>query len=190
MLEQFSLEWEKGDTAVPFALRGGDFYGYFTRRSLQLALKGVQLELQPGASPDRRHSLLLFAGEPAPTYNDLQEQDNLYAGASWLVSDAGRGQLSLNLVHNRDSTRSNSDGSAREQDIASIAGNTGFAHGDQRYELEGELAGFQGDGAGVEDGRAGAVFARFSGHSLAIRRTPAPSASAWSVRSTSAVAAC
>ena len=167
VLEQMALRWDKGDTALPFSLQAGDYFGYLSRRTLQLGLKGMQLELQPGGRADRRHSFLLFAGDPASTYNELRSDGSLFSGASWLLSDRDRGLLGVNLVNNRDRQQLNADGSDRVQDVASVVGATEFPVATQRFSLEGEIAGLEGDGNGFQDESGLGFFTQLTGRSSA-----------------------
>ena len=45
--ERANLTWTKGDGSVPLRAEAGDFFGFYSFRTLQRALKGGQLELQP-----------------------------------------------------------------------------------------------------------------------------------------------
>lgn len=91
--ERFSLVGERGDTAVPWRVELGDYFGFTSLRTLQLPLKGARAELQfarDGSGPFQ--SLQVFGGSTARSYNDaLSEQgdDTLIAGASHLVEFSG-----------------------------------------------------------------------------------------------------
>lgn len=101
VLEGGALLWEKGDSPVPFRLTAGDFFASQTDRSVQRALKGGFLELQPSFS--RRgsfHSLQLFSGFSAPTYHEFDAGEDYYNGASWLMEDERFGDLLLSMSHN------------------------------------------------------------------------------------------
>ncbi len=172
LLEQGQLTWEKGDAAVPFRAELGDHFGYFTFRTLQRSLKGVQVELQPAAGAGgRRNSLVLLAGSPADSYRELDTGDDLFGGLSWFSGDARGRAWSLNLVSNRRDAAAGAGGS-RRQDVLSAAILQPLAAWGQRLELEGEVAHLRGDGDSASgaftDRDDNGVFAQVTGRSAAV----------------------
>ena len=65
-----------------------------------LQLEGVQIELQP-RSAGAVHSLQGFVGLTDRTWRALDDEQDWYAGLSWLVESEPMGALNLNIVHNR-----------------------------------------------------------------------------------------
>lgn len=152
--ERLALLREKGDGALPHRLEAGDLFAFFSLRTLQQSLKGVQLEFQPQlADPDHRQSLLLLAGTPLPTWRDLDPGDDVGGGLSWLVEHARWGRASLNLVGNFRRARPDTGALERQQAVVSLAADKTWRHPAGETTLEAELASFFGD----HDGRVAAA---------------------------------
>ena len=173
--ERLNLFVEKGDTAVPFRFESGDIYGYFSYRTLQRSLKGIQVELQPHAGTgNRRHSILLVSGANQPTWRHFRGEDNYTSGLSYLFHDKRFGRYGLNYVHNSREGDMAAGTLERTQNTYSITGERAFNLFSQRLTLEGELAGFSGDHDGTTGVTSGqdrddeGIFAQLSGKS----RTP------------------
>jgi len=95
VLERFNLTREKGDGSLPHRLEVGDYFGYFSYRTLQRTLKGGQIDLQPrGGWAGERHSVQVLSGFVNPSYRDLDPLEDYYNGASWLVIPASINQNS------------------------------------------------------------------------------------------------
>ena len=165
ILERGQLSWEKGDGWVPFRSRLGDFFGFFSPRTIQRTLKGGQVEFQSRLTDDVRSSVLLFSGLTDATYHDLNNDETVFNGASLFLGSEQFGSYTLNLVHNRDESLDNAR--SLEQLVGSVAGEVGFRLYRQQLTLEGELGLFDGDhssgSAAVENSSDMGVFLRFSG---------------------------
>ena len=169
VLERFNLTREKGDGSLPHRLEVGDYFGYFSYRTLQRTLKGGQIDLQPrGGWAGERHSVQVLSGFVNSSYRDLDPLEDYYNGASWLVSHPDWGNFSLNGVHNIRKSDPDAGRSADvSQGVISAAAERGFTLGTHGVSLEGEIAGFLGDaqsGTTVrEDERDIGYFAQLSG---------------------------
>ncbi len=155
--EKLNLTREKGDVAVPFRVEMGDVYSYFTYRTLQSSLKGLQVDLQPFQSAKRRHSIMLVSGAQQSSWRHFYPSDSYFNGASYLIDDPKYGKYSLNYVYN---TRQGDDAQGtlwRSQSVYSIAGSNTIPVGDQKILMEGEISQYHGDHdgtAGAESGQA------------------------------------
>jgi hypothetical protein len=139
VIERARLFWEKGDGGMPFRLAVGDYYAAQSPRTVQLGLKGGQVELQPRAG----QSIQLFSGLSNPTYRDLDADNGVYTGASWLTDHASLGSINLTGLHYRRAAAT--DQPALNQDVVSAAWYRPFELGLQTLELEAELGHFSGD---------------------------------------------
>ena len=150
-LERANVVWEKGDAAVPFRARAGDYSAFLSYRTVLRTLKGAQLELQPsvGALPEGwQPSLLAFAGSAVPNYGDAGWDDDVFAGLSLgAASDAS--SIFLNGVYNR---RETGAGTSLDQGTFSLGLDHGFEVGSESLSGFGEIALVHGDvarGGGV-----------------------------------------
>lgn len=144
--EQLNLMWEKGDAQIPFRLEAGNYYSYLSYRTIQRSLKGLQFELQPETnSATKRQSLLFFTGTPGSNYQSLDPEDNLYAGASWLVSYEGQSFLGINFVNHRVDNEYSTDNISRHQQVVSLVGYTEAEIYGQRLGFETEIGYMTGD---------------------------------------------
>ncbi len=168
--ERLNLSHERGDVAMPFRAEAGDVYAYFSYRTLQRSLKGLQLELQPSfGESNTLHSLMLVSGASQPSWRDFRPRDNITNGVSWVIDMESAGILSLNAVRNsRDAVLD--DGTLdRTQHVLSLAGEKTLRLGSERLTLEGEFGHFTGDHDGVGGAEEGqdkddnAVFVQISG---------------------------
>lgn len=162
VLERARLVWEKGDVGVPYRLEAGDFQAGLSPRVIQRALKGVQLELQPGAPG--RHSVQFFSGLATPLYRNMNDDREQSSGLSWLLEDAALGGFSLSAVH-----------TAREaattlpeyrQDTWGLGWGRVFHLGGHEIEAEAEWAHFSGEHAAtgsVRNDRGDGLFAQVVG---------------------------
>ena len=142
VLERFNVTWEKGDSAIPFRLEAGDYFGYFSFRSLQKSLKGLQAEIQPNFGGDRNDSLVFLTGTPQSDYRSLNPADDLYTGFSWLAENTRFGDVFFNMVNNQ---RTRTTLPSRHQLVTSFGGENDFALGNQQLTLDGEFAYLEGD---------------------------------------------
>lgn len=143
-LERLNLVWEKGDAETPFRAEAGDFFGFYSLRTLQRSLKGAQVDLQPHVTKGgTRHSVQFMSGFSSPTYRDVDLKEDLYSGGSWLLEDPQFGNYSISLVNNV--REQNSFHRDLNQTVVSIAGQKAFEAVGQRISLEGELGVLGGD---------------------------------------------
>lgn len=176
--ERVNLTREKGDAAIPYRIEAGDYFAYFSFRTLQRSLKGVQLELQPTPEAGAmRQSLVFVSGANQPYWRHLQARDDWTTGLSWLIETGGDTRFSANVVQNSRQADPVLGRLARQQTVASVTGDHSFAWATQKLHVEGELAGLRGDhdgfadatGAisptGGQDRRGNAAFAQLSGRS-------------------------
>ncbi|RME33270.1 MAG: TonB-dependent receptor, partial [Gammaproteobacteria bacterium] len=147
--ERLHLSWERGDTGLPFRLEAGDTFGFFSYRILQRSLKGFQLDLQPRQEREgQRSSLLFLVGTNQRSWKDLQFNDDLTTGVSWVMEDSW-GRLALNAVGNYRARDTVSGLPARRQWVESLAAEFPFTTGNWRGSIEGEFAWFAGDHNGI-----------------------------------------
>ncbi|ODS33460.1 MAG: hypothetical protein SCARUB_01368 [Candidatus Scalindua rubra] len=149
--ERLNLAYEKGDFALPFRVEVGDYYHYFSHRTIQRSLKGVQLEMQPdiGLNAGRRMSIQFASGAKQSTWKDFRLTEDLTKGTSLLFEDPMFGLWNLNFVHNiRKGIRSKGT-LHRSQNVIGLAAEKTIPAGNQRITLEGEFDHFNGDHNGV-----------------------------------------
>jgi hypothetical protein len=92
---------ERGDVAVPHRYEIGDYFGYFSFRTLQRTLKGGKIDFQPTSTiAGGRQSLQLLSGFVAGGYTDADPRDDYFNGVSWLIESPAWGKVVLNGVHN------------------------------------------------------------------------------------------
>lgn len=168
--ERANLTWTKGDGSVPLRAEAGDFFGFYSFRTLQRALKGGQLELQPQVGwLDGTHSLQFSSGSNQQTYVGSAFEnwfDDYFNGASWLTENGGS-TWSFSLVHGfRQADGATPD---RNQVTGSFAGVHDRRVGSQILSFEGEMALLNGDigngGAGQTDALDYSMLAQVSGRS-------------------------
>ncbi len=144
--ERLQFGWERGDTGLPFRLQAGDIFGFFSYRLLQRSLKGVQFELQPRMeAAGRRTSLQFLLGSNQRSWKDLQFNDDLTQGVSWVLEDAAWGRLALNAVGNYRARDTALGLPARRQWVESLAGEMPFSSRDWQGSVEAEFSYFSGD---------------------------------------------
>lgn len=152
--ERLNYTRQSGTSSLPYQAQGGDFFGVFSFRTLQTALRGGMLELQPQSdNKDRRHSLVFVSGAAGQSYRQFQFRDNWFNGTSYLFEDRSLGRYSLNLVHNLRQGEAVSATLDRRQTVWSGAAEVPFEFALQRFRFETEWAALAGD----HDGTAGAV---------------------------------
>lgn len=140
--EKINLLWERGDVALPFRLSIGDFYGYFSYRTLQRSLKGIQLEVQPQVSKNVRQSLMFLTGTVQRDWRDFRWGENSVYGASYLI-EYEKNRISFNAVRNEREATLNYSKSG--QNILSIAFERPFSFEKRDVRLESEVSFFRGD---------------------------------------------
>lgn len=162
VLERGRLVWEKGDADLPFRVEAGDFQAGVSPRVIQRALKGVQVELQPGIAG--RHSVQVFTGLAAPIYRNLDDNREQASGFSWLLEDGLLGGLSLNAV--RAEKAASALMPAYGQDTWSLAWDRQYKLGAHELEAEAEWARFSGEHTAtgiLKADRGEALFAQLTG---------------------------
>lgn len=163
VLERFRLEWQKGDARAPFRATAGDFFAFFSPRTVQRSVKGLELEFQPSIEgSDALHSVLIFAGLNSATYRGIDSDADVHAGLSWFV---GQGDTSLAA-----SSALNWNEGVGQDDVfnstSSLAFETPLNLWDLNMTLEGEVAGFVGQNGQNADNQGDlGVFFNASGRS-------------------------
>ncbi len=143
-IDRLRLNWEKGDTALPYRLEAGDVYIGFGQLSAETTLKGVQIDLQPHASGEQRDSVQIFAGNRQSQWDEIDLTDDAGFGASWLRDYGDLGALSTSFVYNHrqgDAAASTFD---RDQQTLSLAWVRNFSTTHLQSSLEGEYSLFHG----------------------------------------------
>lgn len=143
--ERLNLTKTKGDLLIPLRLEMGDIFSYFTYRTLQSSLKGVQLDLQPFQNSGSRHSFIITSGARQSSWRNFHLQDSYFNGVSYLLDNPKFGKFSLNAVQNSRQADEQQGSLSRSQLIYSAAGNTTVKAVNQKLLLEGELSRFTGD---------------------------------------------
>lgn len=160
LIERASIKWQKGDVAIPFKLELGDFFGFYSQRSLNTSLKGGQLELQPTLSLwGEQHSFNILAGSRVSDYRDANDfNDSYFVASSWLMN-VDKFNFSLNYVGHYDDASAAGNGRNLWQNIFSIASNYRFEFSEQhRLTIDAELSHFFGElaaGNGEKNNRGG-----------------------------------
>lgn len=169
--ERLNLTWQDGEASVPNRVEIGDYFGYFSLRTLQRALKGVQVDLQPiGTFLGARHSIIGLSGYLDQNYNAPDANNDLFNGISWLIEHPTWGTFALNAVHNyRDANRATGLPHGN-QGVFSLAGSREFVFDTEHVSVEGELGRSVGDYdlgiAGSQHNHAGTgAFASIRGYS-------------------------
>ena len=171
--ERLNLLYENGEVAVPFRVEAGDYYHYFSHRTIQRSLKGVQLEMQPdiGLNAGRRMSIQFASGANQSVWKDFRLTEDLTKGASVLFEDPVFGLINLNFVHNTRKGRRSKGTLHRSQDVIGLAAEKSVPVFNQKVTLEGEFAHFSGDHDGVRGIASGqgrddnAIYFQLSGRS-------------------------
>jgi len=153
--ERIHLMREKGDIALPFRVELGDVYSYYTYRTLQTSLKGVQVDLQPFAGSASRHSVLLSSGARLSSWRHLNFRDSYFNGGSYLIENPTFGRYSLNIAYNTRQSDEARNILQRTQMVYSLTGQHTLQAKNQKLLLEGELGLFRGDHDGAADAQSG-----------------------------------
>lgn len=139
ILERATVDWLDGEAHIPYRVLLGDFAAYQSRLTLQRAIKGASLELQPVTSlGGALHSIQIFTGSDAnPIYRQPFE-DSLYTGTSYLLDFGQPGALMAALV--RHEQRPGDGQPSQRQDVFSLAASRNFQLPGQRISIESEFA--------------------------------------------------
>ncbi len=143
ILERINLLHERGDVAMPYRVEAGDYYAYFSFRTLQRSLKGIQIEIQPlwGTEKGRHSSLIYLAGANQPSWRHFRGNENFSHGLSYLLQGHG-GRYSFNVVYNKRKLQNGTNFQRYEQTTFSIALERKLPG---KMLLEAEAAYFMGD---------------------------------------------
>lgn len=143
IIERGYFTWEKADVSAPFRLEVGDYFGNQSLRTLQRALKGVQLELQPAPFGGQKHSFQVFTGITNQNYRSLSEPKDIYTGASWLIPETALGAVSFTAVNNINQQTDTTP--QQTQTVYSMAWGKEAELYQQELQIEAEYALFSGD---------------------------------------------
>jgi hypothetical protein len=161
--ERLNIFHERGDWMVPFRLEAGDIYGYLSYRTLQVSLKGLQMEFQPFVSANTIHSILLISGAKQPEWRHLDLKEDLITGLSYLVEDRFWGRWSLNVIHNSRASDEEAGLPYRSSYTYGLALEKGFNIKGESIDIEVELTEFSGDNLNGSERDEAAIFAQISG---------------------------
>ena len=153
--ERMNLFWEKGDIAVPFRIQVGDYYAFFSYRTLQRSLKGAQVELQPDLGGPFSHSIMFIIGANQPSWRHFDFDENITTGFSYLIEDRHGGRYAFNFVNNSRQADRNAGTLSRRQQVYSLAFEKPFSFFRQRFRVESEISLFSGDHNGITDPQSG-----------------------------------
>jgi hypothetical protein len=166
--ERFNLAHQSGTAALPFQGQVGDYFGVFSFRTLQAALRGGMVDLQPqAASQDRRHSLVFLSGAAGQPYRQFQWADNNFTGASYLFEERRLGRVALNWVGNSRQGDPAVATPERKQNVWSAAAEVPFSMAAQNLKLETEVARFAGDHDASPDRRDAGYFGELTSRGTA-----------------------
>ncbi|HYC37273.1 MAG TPA: hypothetical protein VEC19_12675 [Usitatibacter sp.] len=158
--ERLSFAAESGEGATAWRAEAGDFFAFTTYRTQQRPLKGAQVEVQPPASPELRHSILLFAGAAQPTWRGASWSDDNSIGGSWLIDAPRIGTFSANVLRN--SRGALGPLPERTQTVASLAAETLRELGSWKLRAEAEVSGLRGDHDGASDAGGSGAFGQLT----------------------------
>lgn len=153
--ERLNLTRENGDFILPFRVELGDVYSYYSYRTMQTSLKGIQVDLQPFPNGASRHSVLLSSGARLSSWRHLNFRDSYFNGGSYLIENPTFGRYSLNFVYNTRQSDEARNILQRSQMVYSLTGQQTLQAISQKLLLEGELGLFKGDHDGATDAQSG-----------------------------------
>ncbi len=165
VLDRGSMNWQKGDAPIPFRATGGDFYAFTTPRTLQRALKGGALELQPHVGMGRKLSMLVLAGGVEPAYRTMSTNSDTSSGFSLLGEDEKWGALTISLIKNRRENDPGMNLASLDQSLYGVAYARTLEFFSESFAMETEWSHFDGelDGAGMANPKAdGTLFFELS----------------------------
>lgn len=140
--ERASVTWTNGAVALPYRATAGDFFGFFTPRTINTSLKGGTVDLQPATELfGARHSIQAMAGLRAQTFRDQQSfDDEQHTGVSWLMNWENTA-FSVNLNRARIGDDISATNGVEFRTVGSMAGNTKLQFTDTHsLQLDTELA--------------------------------------------------
>ena len=175
--ERMTLSREKGDGVLPHRFELGDYFGYFSYRTLQRSLKGGMLELQPRvtSADEWRYSVVMLTGSGVPGWRQMSNPEEDYtSGISVLMQTPGNTRIIGNFLTNHRGGVPLFGTLNRHQDVFSLGAEHVMRWGTQLLTFEGEGGTFSGDHDGLSGpasglGRAAnAYYGQVSGRSLAL----------------------
>ncbi len=142
--ERWHIFNERGDVGLPYRLDLGDFYGFFSYRTLQMSLRGLQIELQPQQSRWNQSIMFLIGSSQYP-WNHYQPQDDHTIGLSYLISPSSRSNLAFNIAYTKRKIEGNNANDNRRHLVLGINGLKKIDAFSQKLTLEGEVSFYDGD---------------------------------------------
>lgn len=155
IVDRINLFREKGNASLPYRIEIGDIYGFFSLRTLQRSLKGLQLEFQPHLKSKSKHSIVLVSGANQSSWKEFKVDENYTNGISYLFDDQTLGRYVLNYVHNKRKGNTQSGTLDRKQQVYGIAGQKNILISNQTITLDGEISQFSGDHDGTSNPASG-----------------------------------
>ncbi|MFB6345137.1 MAG: hypothetical protein ABEK50_05100, partial [bacterium] len=167
IVERVSYLRESGKAKIPYRLTVGDFFGKFSRRTLQRSLQGLSLELQPNPWWNYNQSIQVLNGAILPNqWRNLDDYTGSSHGLSWLLQKEKQ-SINLNFVYNRLRDDTSAGLSERHQSLMGLALFRRLYTADQsRLNLELEADFFSGDHrsfGGVQGKNGQAYFTQVTG---------------------------
>ncbi len=160
--ERWHILNERGNVALPYRLDMGDFYGFFTYRTLQVSLRGIQIEFQP-QQRNWNHSLVFLIGSSRYSWNHYQPDDDHTIGLSYLMSKASGSSIAFNMVYTKTKVDKNDSSDNFRHMVFSINGVRKFNLFSQGITLEGEVSYYNGDIDEEHSQNAAGYFFQLSG---------------------------
>lgn len=169
-VEQFSTTWENGESATPYVVDAGDFYASFSPRSMQLPLKGANIEVQPTSSGAWSHSVNLMAGFDQGVYRQVNFDKSFFTGASYLAENDAYGSFIVNHIYNYKKPDGSVSSLGLQQNVTTVGAQTDVNLLGQSLSFENEVGLLVGDlpGAAVTSPKTNqadvGLFTRLEGH--------------------------
>ena len=154
VVERVNLLLENGASRVPYRIEAGDAYAYFSQRSMQRPIKGIQGEIQsPLSDTGRMFSLQVMGGSFERSWRDVRVDDDFAAGASWLVQGPKVGSWHFTYLNHRRKEDPTRFLSQRIQKLISVAAHVPIRLGDERVTVSGEMGRLWQDFSAQDDPR-------------------------------------
>ncbi len=144
-VEQFSTTWENGESSTPYIVDAGDFYASFSPRSMQLPLKGANIELQPTSSGAWSHSINMMAGFDQGVYRQVNFDKSFFTGASYLAENDAYGSFIVNHIYNYKKPDGAISSLGLQQNVTTLGAQTDLNLLGQSLSFENEVGLFVGD---------------------------------------------
>lgn len=144
--ERIAFVHENGEASTPYRLELGDYFSYYSLRTLQRSLRGVQVEFLPRVEEgDAVHSILLTGGTGSQPYRHYTPGEDVTLGVDWVIQSPEKGALNLAALHNERAPDATAGSTRRVQDVYGLSGFRSFEGEAHTVTLEGEVDVFQGD---------------------------------------------